>query len=230
MNIKYKNENHHLWKGGKYIENGYVMVKADSHPNANERGYVAEHRLVIEKQIGRFLSSDEVVHHINRVRGDNRLENLELKVNNSEHIKEHKTARNLNGQIIASQPIFNEIKFRLYDSDRGVTLIYTLSKLIGTTFRRGKFEFRGRWTGLKDKNGKEIFEGDIVTPTGLFRTDEDGIVNWDKDLCGFVPFCHYDSDCREYYNIKKCEIIGNIYENPELLEHRKVCKEENETT
>lgn len=47
---------------------------------------------------------------------------------------------------LAEEPIFNEIKFRLHDTDRGTTRIYTLSQLICTTFRRGKFQFRGRFT------------------------------------------------------------------------------------
>jgi hypothetical protein len=48
------------------------------HPNANSKGAIAEHRLVMSLQLGRPLLSNENVHHINGDRKDNRLENLEL--------------------------------------------------------------------------------------------------------------------------------------------------------
>ena len=58
---------------------GYVRVYAPEHPKANTRGYVYEHRLIAEVHIlGRRLQKDEVVHHINHVRHDNRIENLQV--------------------------------------------------------------------------------------------------------------------------------------------------------
>lgn len=207
---------------GWYKENGYIMRKVNNHPKQNKRGYVAEHRLIYEKYLGRFLDSKEVIHHINGNREDNRLENLQLSIENSEHIKKyHNKTRNENGQFVCENPIFNEIKFRLFDKDRKVTLIFSLKKLISTTFRKSKFEFRGRFTGLHDKNGKEIYEGDILS-----NGYEKSIVVWVKEQAGFMlKLTNKEYEKEKWTNPmidlrKDDEVIGNIYENPELLEGR----------
>ena len=41
-----------------------------------------------------------------------------------------------------------------------------------------------------------------------------------NNLCGFEPFANYDCDCDVYINAKKCEVLGNIHDNPELLKMR----------
>jgi hypothetical protein len=65
------------WKGGKiFHKKGYIMRKIAGHPRNG--GYVFEHILVMEEHLGRPLLQNENVHHINGVRDDNRLENLEL--------------------------------------------------------------------------------------------------------------------------------------------------------
>lgn len=64
---------------------GYVLVRLSEHPRANASGYVREHRLVLERVLGRLLRPEEVVHHINRVKNDNRPENLQLFESNSAH-------------------------------------------------------------------------------------------------------------------------------------------------
>lgn len=66
------------WKGKYTNKDGYVLVRVPHHPAANGGGYVFEHRLVIEKKIGRYLTRKENVHHKNGIRNDNREENLEL--------------------------------------------------------------------------------------------------------------------------------------------------------
>lgn len=69
-------EEHCNWTGGRFYNDGYVYVKMPEHPHANKKGYVAEHVLVCEQKLGRYLEKGEVVHHINAVRNDNRPENL----------------------------------------------------------------------------------------------------------------------------------------------------------
>lgn len=86
-------ENHPLWKGGRCVVNGYVWVYCPEHPNAKHQGYVLEHRLVMEKHLGRHLTREEVVHHENEDTQDNRIENLKLYASNSEHKKVHEPNR-----------------------------------------------------------------------------------------------------------------------------------------
>jgi hypothetical protein len=72
-------DKHPNWRGGRIKdESGYVRVKVQDHPTANGAGYIPEHRLVMERHLGRYLLPLETVHHINGVRDDNRIENLEL--------------------------------------------------------------------------------------------------------------------------------------------------------
>jgi len=69
---------------------GYVYELARDHPRADLHGRVLQHRLVMERSLGRFLDDAEVVHHRNRVREDNRLANLELHSSNSAHLRSNR--------------------------------------------------------------------------------------------------------------------------------------------
>jgi len=81
----------HMWKGGRSKNQaGYIYIYNPNHPFANKDNCIFEHRLVMEKHLGRYLTPKEVVHHINGIKDDNRIENLKLFKNESEHIKFHK--------------------------------------------------------------------------------------------------------------------------------------------
>lgn len=77
----------HAWRGGKYEQEGYVFIKDHTHPNRNSQNYISEHRVIIEKNIGRYLYPWELVHHKNGIRNDNRVENLEIKYRGNHHRK-----------------------------------------------------------------------------------------------------------------------------------------------
>lgn len=92
--IKFRKRKRGAYKGRVFIS-GYVYLYCPSHPNTigTKELYVAEHRLIMEEMIGRYLTCNEVVHHKNGLTQDNRQENLEL-LSVSEHNKI--TAKNRN--------------------------------------------------------------------------------------------------------------------------------------
>lgn len=86
--------NNPKWRGGHiHGPEGRLMIYMPGHPMAKCCGgiYILEYRLVMANKLGRMLKSNEVVHHINGNKHDNRPENLEL-MSRKDHINEHRAA------------------------------------------------------------------------------------------------------------------------------------------
>jgi len=110
-----------------------------------------------------------------------------------------------------------EIKFRMYDKKLyvmygtdydydGYDAMWQVPVMIHGKLKEDPDKIYMQYTGLKDKNDKEIYELDI--------TDDDFVIQW--QLSGWT-YCTHNGEIVGYID-GECEIIGNVFENPELLE------------
>lgn len=91
---KARPERNAFWRGGYTVDDqGYILVKMPEHPQSDSTGYVRQHRLVMERELGRPLLTTEVVDHKNGDTSDNRPENLRVFASNGEHLRATRTGR-----------------------------------------------------------------------------------------------------------------------------------------
>lgn len=76
------------------MENGYIV---EYHGGYNKKGNVKQHRRIMEEHLGRRLTEEEVVHHINGIKTDNRIENL-MVMNKREHSTYHRKQEKAEGR------------------------------------------------------------------------------------------------------------------------------------
>lgn len=101
-------KNHYNWK--EYLKKGYKVVHCQNHPFSSKKGYIQQHRLIVEEFIGRYLTKREVIHHINRIKTDNRIENLMIFKSSSEHLLFHLRLRQFGITNPISRQILNRWK------------------------------------------------------------------------------------------------------------------------
>jgi hypothetical protein len=89
LNEKGRGKNHPNWSGGRVKKGDYFVQLKPEHPGADCRGYIYEHRLIMEEKLGRFLRPGEVVHHIDGNPMNNAPENLDLFASKKKHLDYH---------------------------------------------------------------------------------------------------------------------------------------------
>ena len=134
--------------------------------------------------------------------------------------------KNTNSIVYGTPIFYKDGSFTLYEIKESKSVGYGVINC-------GRCKNICQYTGLHDKNGNEIYEGDIIqsTKSKYKRFDNDGIyeVYFNEFLCHYALIAsrnewetkhgQYDNYSLTGCKAKEFEVIGNIYENPELLKH-----------
>mgnify|MGYP001601461374 FL=1 len=113
------------------------------------------------------------------------------------------------------------IKFRGWDNQEEIMISNIHESDLWMSALSGNYILM-QFTGLLDKQGKEIYEGDILEADSSYHvwggkklSKFIGVVKWDNEKTGY--YCSFKDTNRSDFDIPHIEVIGNIYENPELI-------------
>lgn len=139
-----------------FTKEGYIEIYKPGHPNARKKGSILEHRFIMAEYLGRTLKNNEVVHHKNEIKTDNRIENLEI-LDKSKHISLHKKGAGncLYGKFGALHPRFTKKESKC-SFCRAPILIHFY------VYKRSKTHFCNKQCCGKYKRGKELKNGRFV--------------------------------------------------------------------
>lgn len=99
----HQGKNNHRWNGGKTKDkHGYIKILKPNHPMSDSKGYVYKHRFIMSEAVGRILTRQDVVHHIDGNITNNSIKNLQLMTH-----KEHKS---LHGKKQSNLPLNKKYK------------------------------------------------------------------------------------------------------------------------
>jgi uncharacterized phage protein (TIGR01671 family) len=130
-----------------------------------------------------------------------------------------------------------ELKFRAFDKiqryNKGMFPVYSFTdgyvyrmRPDGTTSRMDRHECEiMQYTGMNDKNGVEIFEGDIVRETRRPPAKDELYTVEYRDEVGAFMFKDQYNDYDPYIDMGEIEVVGNIFEHPELMNNKNKIKE-----
>lgn len=119
-----------------------------------------------------------------------------------------------NGEWVYGDLIENQGRFFIYHATSETTLIGHNDRDITVIATAVDNNTVGQFTGLKDKHGKEIYEGDVLKEN---TTKSKYIIEWRADTAAFVMVSSKTDQWYDMMFAKHIEIIGNIHDNPELL-------------
>lgn len=103
---------HPRWLGKRNL-GGYIYTYFPDHPSSNKQGYMAQHRLIAEQILGRYMREDEVVHHIDGDRANNEKDNL-YPTNRAGHRRASASLMRIGFELIAMGKLYFDMKEGIY--------------------------------------------------------------------------------------------------------------------